>query len=110
MPANLGNSAVAIGLEKVSFPSNPKESEVKSLSHVRLFATPWTVTYQTPLPWDSPEKNTEWLPFPSPGDLPNPEIEPGLPALQADGLLREPQGKQCQRMLKLPHNCIHLTC
>ena len=33
------------------------------------------------------------LPFPSPGDLPNPEIEPGSPALQADALLSEPPGK-----------------
>ena len=33
------------------------------------------------------------LPFPSPGDLPNPGIEPGSPALQADTLLSEPPGK-----------------
>ena len=33
------------------------------------------------------------LPFPSPGDLPNPRIEPGSPALQADSLLTELQGK-----------------
>ena len=33
------------------------------------------------------------LPFPSPGDLPNPEIEPGSPALQADALSSEPPGK-----------------
>ena len=32
------------------------------------------------------------LPFPFPGDLPNPEIEPGSPALQADALLSEPPG------------------
>ena len=32
------------------------------------------------------------LPFPSPGDLPDPGIEPGLPARQADSLLSEPQG------------------
>ena len=32
------------------------------------------------------------LPFPSPGDLPDPGIEPGCPALQADALLSEPQG------------------
>ena len=32
-------------------------------------------------------------PFPSPGDLPNPGIEPRSPALQADSLLAEPQGK-----------------
>ena len=33
------------------------------------------------------------LPFPSPEDLPNPGIEPGSPALQADALPSEPQGK-----------------
>ena len=33
------------------------------------------------------------LPFPSPGDLPNPGIEPGSPALQADALSSEPPGK-----------------
>ena len=35
----------------------------------------------------------EWLPFPSPGDLPNPGIEPGSPALQADASLSEQPGK-----------------
>ena len=30
----------------------------KSLGHVQLFATPWTVACQAPLPWDSPGKNT----------------------------------------------------
>ena len=34
------------------------------------------------------------LPFPSPGDLPDPGIEPGSPALQADALTSEPPGKQ----------------
>ena len=33
------------------------------------------------------------MPFPSPGDLPNPRIEPGYPALQADSLPSEPPGK-----------------
>ena len=33
------------------------------------------------------------LPFPSPGDLPNPGVEPGSPALQADSLLTESPGK-----------------
>ena len=33
------------------------------------------------------------LPFPSPGDLPDPGIEPGSPALQTDALLSEPSGK-----------------
>ena len=36
------------------------------------------------------------LPFPSPGDLPNSEIEPGSPVLQADSLPSEPPGKPIQ--------------
>ena len=35
----------------------------------------------------------EWLPFPSPGDLPNPGIKPRSPVLQADSLTTEPLGK-----------------
>ena len=35
----------------------------------------------------------EWVPFPSPGDLPNPGIKPGSPTLQADSLPAEPQGR-----------------
>ena len=35
----------------------------------------------------------EWVAFPSPGDLPNPRIEPRSPTLQADTLPAEPQGK-----------------
>ena len=42
------------------------------------------------------------LPFPAPGDLPNPGIEPGSPALQADSLPAEPPGKPL-RSLKLQH-------
>ena len=66
-------------------------SEVKSLSRVRLFATPWTVAYQAPLPVGfSRQEYWSGLPFPSPGDLPNPGMEPGSPALQADTLPSEP--------------------
>ena len=35
------------------------------------------------------------LPFPSPGDVPNPGIKPRPPALQEDSLLSEPPGKPC---------------
>ena len=94
MPANSENLAEATGLEKASFHFNPKESEsvkVKSLSCVRLFATPWTAAYQAP-PSIAFSRQEYWsgLPFPSPGDLPNPGIEPGFPALQADSLPSEP--------------------
>ena len=68
--------------------------KVKSLSHVRLFATRWTVAYQAPLSMGfSRQECWSGLPFPSPGDLPNPGIEPGSPALQAGALPSEPQGK-----------------
>ena len=68
--------------------------KVKSLSHVRLFATPWTVACQAP-PSMGFSRQEYWsgLPFPSPGDLPDPGIEPGSPALQADALPSEPPGK-----------------
>ena len=38
-------------------------------------------------------RTLEWVAFPSPGDLPNPGIEPRSPALQADAFPAEPQGK-----------------
>ena len=65
--------------------------KVKSLSHARLFATPWTVAYQAP-PSMGFCRQEYWsgLPFPSPGDLPNPGIEPRFPALEADALTSEP--------------------
>ena len=68
--------------------------KVKSLSRVRLFATGCTVTYQAP-PSMGFSRQEYWsgLLFPSPGDLPNPGIEPGSPALQADTLTSEPPGK-----------------
>ena len=61
----------------------------KSLSCVWLFATPWTIQS---LEFSRPE-NWSGEPFPSPGDLPNPGIEPRCPALQADSLLFELPGK-----------------
>ena len=69
-------------------------SEVKSLSRVRLFATPWTVAHQAPPPMGfSRQEYWSGLPFPSPGDLPDPGIKPRSPTLQADALTSEPPGK-----------------
>ena len=68
-------------------------SEVKSLSRIRLFATPWTVAYQASLSMGfSRQEYWSGLPFPSPGDLPNPGIESRSPALQIDSLPSEPSG------------------
>ena len=58
--------------------------KVKLLSHVRLFAIPWTVAHQAPLPMGfSRQEYWSGLPFPSPGDLPDPGIKPRSPALRA---------------------------
>ena len=67
---------------------------MKSLSRVGLFATPWTVAYQVP-PSVGFSRQEYWsgLPFPSPGDLPNPGTEPRSPAWQADALPSEPPEK-----------------
>ena len=63
--------------------------------------TPWTVAYQAP-PSLGFSRQEHWsgLPFPSPGDLPNPGVEPGSPILQADTLPSEPPGKSLRDMLK----------
>ena len=77
---------------------------VKSLSRVRLFATPWTVAHQTPLSIGfSRQEYWSGLPFPSPGDLPNPGIEARSPALQADALSSEPPGKPRQHIKNQRH-------
>ena len=57
-------------------------NKVKLLSRVRLFATPWTVAYQASLSMRF-FRQEYWngLPFPSPGDLPDPGIKPRSPAL-----------------------------
>ena len=68
--------------------------QVNSFSHIRLFATPWTVAYQAPLSMKfSRQEYWSGLPYPSPGDLPDPGIKPMFPALQADTLPSEPPGK-----------------
>ena len=61
--------------------------KVKSLSHVQLFVTPWTVACQAP-PFMEFSQKEYWsgLPLPSPGDLSDPGVEPGSPTLQADSL------------------------
>ena len=67
---------------------------LKSLSHVRLFATPWTVAFQAPQSMRfSRQEYWSGLPFPSPGDLPDPGTKPRSPELQADALTYEPPGK-----------------
>ena len=57
-------------------------NKMKSLSRVRLFATPWTVAHNAPLSMGfSRQEYWSGLPFPSPEDLPNPGTEPRSPTL-----------------------------
>ena len=72
-------------------------------------ATPWTVACQAPLSMGfSRQEYWSGLPFPSPGDLPDPGIEPRSPALQADALPSEPPGKPMDLPLDLPKLMFYL--
>ena len=63
-------------------------------SSVIAWRTPWTVAHQAPQSMEfSRQEYWSGLSFPSPGDLPNPGIEPRSPTLLADALLSEPPGK-----------------
>ena len=73
--------------------SSSSSEPVKLLSHVRLFATPWTVAYQAPPSMEfSRQEYWSGLPFPLPGDLPKPGIKPGFPVLQEDSSAAELPG------------------
>ena len=66
------------------------EVKVKSLSRAQLFGTPWIVAYQVPLSLGfSRQEYWSGMPLPSPGNLSDPGIEAGSPALQADYLPSE---------------------
>ena len=92
------------------------EVKVKSLSRVWLLAPPWTVAYQAP-PSLGFSRQEYWsgVPLPSPGDFPNPGIEPGSPALQVDSLPSKPPGKpvwtttNCGKFFKEMRTPDHLT-
>uniref|UniRef100_A0A452FS50 protein-tyrosine-phosphatase n=1 Tax=Capra hircus TaxID=9925 RepID=A0A452FS50_CAPHI len=69
-----------------------------------MFATPWTIACQAPLSIGfSRQEYWSGLPFLSPGDLPDPGIEPGSPTFQADSLPSEPSGKCTINVM--PLNC-----
>ena len=75
-----------------------KETDVyvcsQSLSHVQLFATPWTAARQVPLNMGfSRQEYWNGLPCPSQGDLPDPGIKLMSPTVPADSLPSEPPGK-----------------
>ena len=75
-------------------------------SSVQFFVTLWTVARQAPLSMGfSRPEHWSGLTFPSPGDLPNPGIEPGSLALQVDSLPAELPGKDTQNYWTRRHMC-----
>ena len=76
-----------VGYDLATKPSSPP---LICFSCVRLFTTPWTIARQASLSMGfSSQEYWSGLPLPSPGDLPDPGIEPRSPALQADSLPTE---------------------
>ena len=81
-------------------PGYLESAGVQSLSHVPLFATPWTVAHQAPLSTEfSRQEYWSGLLFPSPGDLTDPGIEPESSALAGRFFTTEPPGKPLSRLL-----------
>ena len=75
-----------------------------AIRHEGLCVTPWTVAHQAPLSMDfSRQEYSHALPFPSPGDLPNPGMESGSPALHAVSLHLSHQGSACIGRQSLNH-------
>ena len=80
-----GSSVPWILQARRPFPSPMHACMLSHFSRVRLCATLWTAAYEVLLSMGfSRQEYWSGLPFPSPGDLPDPEIKPGSPALQAD--------------------------
>ena len=72
------------------------------------FATPWTIVCHAPLSMRFPkQKYSSELPFPSPGDLPNPEIEPASPVLQEDSVLLSHCTKYIQDLYDKNNNTLN---
>ena len=89
-----------------------ERKKVKSLTHFKIFVSPWTIVYQAPPSMEcSIQEYWSGLPFPSPENLPDPGIEPGSPTLQVDALLSVPPGKpnNSNKLQSCRHLVIHLT-
>ena len=80
--------------------------KVKVVQFIWLFVTPWNIQS---MEFSRPEYYSGY-PFPSPGDLPNPGIEPRSPALQVDSLLAEPQKRYLNSQLEDTGKAAQLNC
>ena len=89
----------------------PSYEHVQSLSRVRLFVPPWTVTCQAPLSMEF-RRQEYWsgLPFLSPEDLPNPGIKPTSPHWQVDSFPLSHQGRWNEIAQSCPILCDPIDC
>ena len=97
------STALADGFFTTGPPGKSSQS-VTSLTHVQLFAIPWTEAHKASLSMEfSRQEYWSGYSFPSPGDLPDPGIEPESLALQADSLPSEPPEKpislKCEKII-----------
>ena len=80
---------------------------VQSLNHVPVFVTPWTISHQASVSMGfSSQGYWSGLPFPPPGDLPNPAIKPispVSPALAGEFFTTEPSGKLFNNIMSEPN-------
>ena len=84
----------SVWINWVSHEGSASIGETELVIAYQLFSTLWTIAFQVPLSTGfSRQEYWSGLPFPSPEDIPDPEIEPECPALQADSLPTEPWGK-----------------
>ena len=109
MTAHLENSAVATGLEKASFYSNPKEGQSQRKLTALCLVVQLCLTLCNPTRLLCPggfPRQAYWsgLPCPSPGDLPNPGIKARYPTLYSLSY------QESQRMFKLWYSCHHFRC
>ena len=85
--AQLRCGRLVSALMSISLAASPAWKCVSRFSHVRLLVTPWAISCQAPLSMGfSMQEYWSGLPFPSPGDRPDPGLKPESPALQADSL------------------------
>ena len=84
--------------------------KLKLLSCIRLFATPWIVAYQaSPSMGFSRQQYWSGLPFPSPGNLPDPGIEPTSPALAGRFFTSETPGKPYTYCLSILYIVVYIS-
>ena len=80
---------------------NQCESESEVAQSCPTLCDLWTIAHQAPLSMGF-SRQEYWcgLPFPSPGDLPDPGIEPRSPTMQADALTSAPPGKPLNKRIQ----------